>query len=66
MANEVHLARLKQGVEAWNTWWQKNPRIQPDLSRTNFTGLDLEDISLHAAARPGLTARHISARERFP
>ena len=25
MANEEHLARLKQGVEAWNEWRSRNP-----------------------------------------
>ena len=32
MANEEHLARLKQGVEAWNAWRAKNRRIRPDLT----------------------------------
>jgi uncharacterized protein YjbI with pentapeptide repeats len=40
MANEEHLARLKQGVAAWNQWRDKNPRIQPDLGEADF----LEEI----------------------
>lgn len=32
MANPEHLAILKQGVEVWNKWRKKNPRILPDLS----------------------------------
>ena len=32
MANEEHLARLKQGVEAWNQWRTAHSEIQPDLS----------------------------------
>ena len=29
MANEEHLARLKQGVEAWNQWREANPGSVP-------------------------------------
>ncbi len=32
MANEEHLAILKQGVDAWNKWRKENPQTQPDLS----------------------------------
>ena len=31
MANEEHLAILKQGVKAWNKWRRENPMIEPDL-----------------------------------
>jgi hypothetical protein len=31
VANEEHLAILKQGVEVWNKWREKNPEIKPDL-----------------------------------
>jgi hypothetical protein len=27
MANEEHLAQLKQGVEAWNAWREKHPEV---------------------------------------
>ena len=32
MANEEHLAILKQGVEAWNQWRRANHVIPPNLS----------------------------------
>ncbi len=32
MANPEHIEILKQGVEAWNKWREKNPEIKPDLS----------------------------------
>jgi hypothetical protein len=37
MANEKHLAILRQGVEAWNAWREKNRKddivpIGPDLA----------------------------------
>ena len=31
MANEEHVALLKQGAEAWNAWRHENPDIRPDL-----------------------------------
>ena len=61
MANEEHLARLKQGVAAWNEWRDKNPRIRPDLgeedflepifvrtnlNKTNLGGADLHEMDL--------------------
>jgi len=32
MANDAHVALLKQGVAAWNAWRKQNPDIRPDLS----------------------------------
>jgi hypothetical protein len=41
MANEEHLARLKEGVEAWNQWRKANRDIQPDLARADLARADL-------------------------
>ena len=30
MGNPEHLAKLKEGVEAWNAWRGKTPDIMPD------------------------------------
>jgi hypothetical protein len=54
MANEEHVAILRQGVEAWNTWRQENQKIIPDLSSTDLRGKDLRRVNfartdLHAA-----------------
>jgi hypothetical protein len=46
MANEEHLARLKQGGEAWNQWRAENPTISPELSRANFREADLNGADL--------------------
>jgi len=46
MANEEHLAQLRRGAEAWNTWRKKNPGIQLDLCKTHFTGEDLSELDL--------------------
>ena len=32
MANEEHVAQLKQGVNAWNDWYRENPNALPALS----------------------------------
>ncbi|WP_392476656.1 pentapeptide repeat-containing protein [Nostoc sp. C110] len=37
MANEEHLAILRQGVEVWNYWRKNNPGIRPDFNRANLT-----------------------------
>lgn len=41
MANKEHLAILKRGVEAWNTWREENPTILPNLSEADLSGADL-------------------------
>jgi uncharacterized protein YjbI with pentapeptide repeats len=46
MANEEHLAMLKQGVEVWNQWRKDNKKIVPvfseiNLSKENLCGADL-------------------------
>src|SRR6267142_4814492 len=33
MANEEHLAVLKQGTTVWNRWREENPAIEPVLYR---------------------------------
>ena len=42
MANEEHLAILKQGVGAWNRWRDENSEIQPDLTFANLRSIDLK------------------------
>ena len=49
MADDEHLAILKQGVEAWNAWRKENPDIQPDLSGANLTGARLPEADLSRA-----------------
>lgn len=51
MANEVHLAKLKEGVDAWNDWRSKNQRLRPDLSgarikRANLRRANLKRVNL--------------------
>jgi uncharacterized protein YjbI with pentapeptide repeats len=46
MANEEHLAILRQGVEVWNAWRQENPCIKPDLSGAHLEWIKLFRIDL--------------------
>lgn len=46
MANSKHLAKIKEGVEAWNDWRKANIGVVPDLrevdlSRATLSGADL-------------------------
>ncbi len=41
MANEEHVAPLRQGVNVWNAWREKEPSIRPDLSGANLTEANL-------------------------
>lgn len=41
MANREHLAKLKQGVEAWNLWRENHPEVIPDLSVADLKGAKL-------------------------
>jgi uncharacterized protein YjbI with pentapeptide repeats len=58
MANEEHLARLKQGVAVWNQWREANLDIKPDLTgadlfRATLTGADLTRATLTEAILTG-------------
>lgn len=49
MANPEHLAKLKEGVEAWNVWRDKNIDLIPDLRKHDFSREDLSNINLSNA-----------------
>ena len=49
MANREHLAKLKEGVEAWNDWRKANTEIIPDLREANLIKADLNGADLHGA-----------------
>ena len=58
MANEEHLAILRQGVEVWNKWREGNPYIRPDLSNAtlpsflggaNLVEADLSEANLRGS-----------------
>ena len=37
MANDEHVAILKQGVAAWNAWRRKNRDVRPDLQGADLS-----------------------------
>jgi len=49
MANDEHVALLKQGVAAWNAWRDVNPDIHPDLGGADLSGADLSRAKLAGA-----------------
>lgn len=49
MANGKHLAKLNEGVEAWNVWRKGNPYTMPDLHSANLRAADLRKADLRWA-----------------
>jgi uncharacterized protein YjbI with pentapeptide repeats len=48
MANEEHLALLKQGTAIWHDWRIRNPASLPDLHEADLNGADLSDAKFGA------------------
>jgi hypothetical protein len=46
MANPEHVAKLKEGVEAWNQWRREAPDIIPNLNEADFSGANLAGANL--------------------
>jgi uncharacterized protein YjbI with pentapeptide repeats len=53
MADLLHLALLKQGVDVWNTWRMQNPTIQPDLRGAILCSVWLSKANLSRANLSG-------------
>ena len=58
MANDEHVALLKQGVATWNAWRDENPNVRPDLCdadlrKANLPGVDLIWAGLSGANLSG-------------
>jgi TIR domain/Pentapeptide repeats (8 copies) len=49
MANDEHVALLKQGVDAWNEWRRQDRGLRPDLSDADLRGADLYNADLFQA-----------------
>ena len=49
MANPEHLEIIKEGVEKWNGWRDKNPKVRPDLCSANLSGSNLSNANLSGA-----------------
>jgi len=48
-----HVAILKKGVDAWNSWRGENPDILPDLGAANLRGANLSEADLSHAKFTG-------------
>src|SRR5437870_1675824 len=53
MANPEQLAKLQEGVEAWNQW-RASQVITPDLSEVDLSGNDLSRADLRGANLQGV------------
>ena len=62
MANDEHVALLKQGVDAWNRWRDENPGTRPDLSEANLREANLSGTNLRGAnlREAGLSKANLS------
>ena len=49
MANEEHVAILRQGVEVWNRWRAEHPSIEADFQGANLRGASLAGAFLQGA-----------------
>lgn len=49
MADETHLAVLKQGTDAWNAWRAAHSGTPADLANASLRGLDLAKANLAGA-----------------
>jgi uncharacterized protein YjbI with pentapeptide repeats len=58
MANQAHLARLKEGVGSWNEWRQNNPGVEIDLSGADLGGADVVAVNFSGA---NLCAVHLNS-----
>ena len=49
MANAEHVAKLMEGVEAWNDWRADHWHVVPDLSHANLLGAKLHKVNFRGA-----------------
>lgn len=56
-----HIAKIHEGVDAWNEWRRREPRIQPDLTRVNLSGEDLSGVDFRGVGlfKANLTATRL-------
>jgi hypothetical protein len=62
MANDEHVALLKQGVAAWNAWRNQNSNIRPDLSEAYLPQADLREADFRGADLSGANLKLVNAK----
>ena len=65
MANDEHLAILKQGVEEWNQWRRSSSFITPDLSNADLHGMELIGVDLRGVDLSGANLEHATFSRDF-
>jgi uncharacterized protein YjbI with pentapeptide repeats len=63
MADQQHLAVLKQGVAAWNAWRRQHPEIHPDLSGADLRHANLMRANLSQAYLSEASLNEANLRE---
>lgn len=63
MANPEHVAKLKEGVKAWNQWRKENPQVIPDLSKEKLREATLVAPYLRGAYLRGADLTDADLRE---
>ncbi len=60
--NEPHIEILKQGVDVWNQWRERNFTVEPNLARANLSGLLLigADLRKTNLTKANLTETNLS------
>lgn len=58
MINPEHLDILKQGVDVWNKWRERNPAVIPDLTGGNFFRLNLAGVNFSRSYLNGANLRY--------
>ena len=48
MADQDHLARVREGPETWNAWRGAYPEVVPNLMASELSGIDLSSADLRA------------------
>jgi len=61
--NPKHLAKLKEGVDAWNQWRKENPEITPNLRKANLSEANLREANLSGATLREADLRKADLRE---
>jgi hypothetical protein len=67
MANSEHLAKIKEGVKAWNEWRKANPKIFPDLREAVLTsaGLASADFSITDLSAADLNGANLTRADLY-
>jgi uncharacterized protein YjbI with pentapeptide repeats len=63
MANPAHLTVFYDGVEAWNSWRERNPLVTPDLADANLQGLNVKGANLRQANLRGVDLQEANLQE---